>query len=164
MKHEKNPVEVQPRKTTVYRPKSRDEIARNMAAIRSTENRIESALRSRVHKMGLRYRKYVKELPGKPDFIFPKERIAIFVDGDYWHGRIIIEEGLEALEARLQTPNKQYWLKKLAARVVRDRAVTLALEESGWVVLRFWESDVKKDIERAAGLIADQVRARRAPR
>jgi DNA mismatch endonuclease, patch repair protein len=146
----------------VYRPKPRDEIARNMAAIRSTENKVESALRSRVHSMGLRFRKYAKELPGRPDFIFSRERIAVFVDGDYWHGRILVEHGIEALKARLRTPNKDYWLKKFSARVERDRAVTAALEESGWVVLRYWESDLKKDLAWAALQIADQVRARRS--
>lgn len=144
-----------------YRPKPRDEIARNMAAIRSTENKVESALRSHLHAMGLRYRKYAKELPGRPDFVFTRERVAIFVDGDYWHARILLEQGIAALEARLRTPNKSYWLKKFSARVKRDQAVTRALEESGWLVLRLWESDVKKDIETAALRIATQVRARR---
>lgn len=144
-----------------YRPKPRDEIARNMAAIRSTENKVESALRSLLHRMGLRYRKYPKELTGVPDFIFSTERVAVFVDGDYWHGRILLEEGSSALEARLRTPNKDYWVKKITSRVARDRSVTRALEDQGWFVLRLWESDVKKDIGRAALHIADHVRARR---
>lgn len=145
----------------IYRPKSREEISRNMSAIRSTENKVESALRSRLHRMGLRYRKYAKELPGRPDFIFAKERVAVFVDGDYWHGRILVEQGMAALEARLRTPNKDYWLKKISRRVERDRSVTCALEDEGWLVLRAWESDVKKDIEAAALQIADRVRGRR---
>lgn len=146
-----------------YKPKPRDEIARNMSAIRSTENKVESALRRQLHKMGLRYRKYTKALPGRPDFVFPRERIAVFVDGDYWHGRIIIEEGLEALEARLRTPNKQYWIAKFSARVERDRAVTRTLEETGWFVFRFWESDVKKNLNETATKIAHQVRSHRPP-
>ncbi|MCA1790805.1 MAG: very short patch repair endonuclease [Thioalkalivibrio sp.] len=144
-----------------YKPKSRDEIARNMAAIRSSENKVESTLRSRLHKMGLRYRKYVKDLPGRPDFVFSKEQIAVFIDGDYWHGRILVEEGFEAQEQRLKTANKQYWLKKFAARVERDRTVTLTLEQDGWLVLRFWESDVKKDLDGVAAAIAKHVRDRR---
>lgn len=123
-----------------------------MAAIRSVGNKTEARLRKSVHRLGLRYRKYPRNLPGRPDFVFPSARVAVFVDGDFWHGRILIERGLEALRERVR--NRPYWVSKLRARVARDRLVTRELERNGWLVLRFWESDVRDDIDSAV----DQIR------
>lgn len=144
-----------------YRPKSADEIARNMSAIRSTENRVESMLRRALHRMGFRYRKYRQDLPGRPDIVFPTEKVAVFVDGDYWHCRILVEQGLPALESQLRTRNKAYWINKFQRRVARDREVTAAMQAQGWTVLRMWESDVKKSFESAVESVASAVRSRR---
>jgi DNA mismatch endonuclease (patch repair protein) len=144
-----------------YRPKPRDEIARNMSAIRSADNKTEAALRKALHRMGLRYRKYAADLPGRPDIVFPTERVAVFVDGDYWHGRVLREQGMDALRARIKTPQKEYWLNKFQRRVARDDYVTGALEAEGWTVLRFWEGDIKKDVAPAAEKVARTVRERR---
>lgn len=147
-----------------YRPKPRDEITRNMSAIRSTGNRTEVALRQALHALGLRYRKYRRDLPGRPDIVFPIERIAVFVDGDYWHGRILVEQGLAAVEkriARLAEPSREYGRDKFTSRVARDRDVSAALRRDGWLVLRFWESDVKKELGPTALRIAAAVRRRR---
>lgn len=148
-----------------YRPKKHSEIRRNMAAIRSKHNRTEVALRKRLHAMGLRYRTYVKYLPGSPDIVFPRERIAIFVDGDFWHGRILIEEGIAALRKRIRKEdNRAYWISKFQSRVRRDSMVREQLIEAGWLVVRRWESDVKRDVEKEALRIARLVEKRRAQR
>jgi DNA mismatch endonuclease, patch repair protein len=131
-----------------------------MSAIRSTENRTEAALRAVLHAKGLRYRKYRKDLPGNPDIVFVKARVAVFVDGDYWHARVLVEEGLAALQRTLRTPTKHYWLEKFKRRVERDRLTSLALEGSGWLVIRMWESDVARDLQHSANRIASAVRAR----
>src|SRR5579862_3298439 len=110
-----------------YRPKPKDEVARNMSAIRSSGNKTETALRKALHKVGLRYRKYRADLPGRPDLVFMQAKVAVFVDGDFWHGRVLIEDGLAALKARLRTPNRAYWLSKLQRRVARDREITKLL-------------------------------------
>lgn len=143
-----------------YRPKPRNEIARNMAAIRSTENRTEAALRTALRRLGLRYRKYCRDLPGRPDIAFLMPRVAVFVDGDYWHGRLLIDggtAGLEAKVARLAEPSRTYWRDKFTRRVQRDREITAALRSDGWLVLRFWESDLKTDVDRTARRIARAV-------
>jgi DNA mismatch endonuclease, patch repair protein len=132
-----------------------------MSAIRSTENAVELALRRAVHARRLRYRKYRSDLPGKPDMVFPRDRVVVFVDGDYWHCRTLVEQGSQALEATLRTPTRDYWRDKFHRRVTRDREVTAALRAAGWEVLRFWESDVKQDVEGVAERIAQVVRARR---
>lgn len=131
-----------------------------MSAIRSTGNRTETALRKALHRQGLRYRKYAPGLAGKPDIVFPTQKIAVFVDGDYWHGRVLREQGLEGLEKRMKTPNREYWLQKFQRNVARDDYVTSVLEDSGWLVLRFWESDIKNNLAPAVEQIAAAVRRR----
>lgn len=142
-----------------YRPKSRDEIARNMSAIRSRDNRTEVALRRLLHVAGLRFRLHSKRLIGKPDIVFSRQRVVVFVDGDFWHARTLREEGLAALQARIKTPTQQYWLSKFARRVQRDDEVNKLLRKSGWKVLRFWESEVKANVSATAERIERAVRA-----
>jgi DNA mismatch endonuclease (patch repair protein) len=150
----------EPDRVKLYRPKSADEIRKNMSAIRSAENRAESALRRSLHARGLRYQKYRRDLPGNPDIVFPTEKVAVFVDGDYWHCRILVEDGLDALKATLRTAQRDYWLEKFQRRVARDKHVTDVLKADGWRVLRFWESEVKRDIESAALAVTHAVRRR----
>jgi DNA mismatch endonuclease (patch repair protein) len=132
-----------------------------MRAIRSTGNRTETALRKALHGMGLRYRVYKGALPGRPDIVFPREKVTVFVDGDYWHARLLREQGPTVFRATLRTPTWEYWFNKFQRRVVRDDWITADLENSGWLVLRFWESDIKHDWLPAAKKIASAVRKRR---
>lgn len=126
-----------------------------MAAIRSTENKTEVALRSELHKLGLRFRKYPPNVAGKPDFVFPIKRVAVFVDGDYWHGRQLLETGSAALAKTLrERPNVDYWLTKFTRNAQRDEEVSANLVASGWLVIRLWESDVKKNVPRVAEKLA----------
>jgi DNA mismatch endonuclease, patch repair protein len=143
------------------RRKSRDEVARNMGAIRSSNNRTEVALGKKLHRMGLRYRKYASKLPGKPDFVFPGSKVVVFVDGDYWHGRVLRERGLEALESTVPYERQNYWLPKLQRNVARDEYVTRALHDLGWHVVRYWESDIRRTLDATAEAIARVVRDRR---
>lgn len=137
-----------------------------MAAIRSAENRTEVALRRALHARGLRYRKYATHLPGRPDLVFAGPKVAVFVDGDYWHARVLVEGGLRALAARLRRlppEARGYWREKFTRRLARDRAVTAELEAVGWCVVRLWESDVKADLGAAVEAVAGHVARRRSP-
>ena len=148
-----------------YRPKPPDQIRRNMAAIRSAENKTEAAVRRALHAMGLRYRKYVAGLVGRPDIVFPTERVAVFIDGDYWHGRLLREQGVEAVESYYRSREQRgYWVAKMQRNVSRDDFVSDALRAEGWRVLRYWESDAKRDPAAVAKRIARVVRVRRAKR
>src|SRR5262245_57020156 len=103
-----------------YKPKSRDEIRRNMSAIRSSENQTESALRRSLHTLGFRFRKYGKNLLGKPDLVFPSSPVLVFVDGDYWHARDLVEGTGSALYKRLRRlspESRRYWRNKFRCRV-----------------------------------------------
>lgn len=145
----------------IYRPKSREEIKKNMSAIRSKDNRTESLLRKALFKEGFRYRKYHRGLPGRPDIVFPAQRIAVFVDGDFWHARMLREEAAGYKGTKMPVPNNAYWSGKFSKRVEKDLAVNKKLQELGWCVLRFWESDLKKDLTSAVAIIRYNVGARR---
>ncbi|SDZ77067.1 T/G mismatch-specific endonuclease [Selenomonas ruminantium] len=112
-----------------------------MSRIRATDTKPEVLLRKALWKKGLRYRKNYKTLPGKPDIVLPRQKIAIFVDGDFWHAR-----GHQDNPGEQITSNQDYWQKKLARNVERDKEVNDELTEAGWLVLRFWESDIKNDL------------------
>ncbi len=113
-----------------------------MQRIRSKDTKAEILLRKALWRKGLRYRKNVKDLPGKPDIVFTKQKIAVFVDGDFWHAR-----GHEKRPGEQIETNKNYWTTKMKRNVERDRYVNELLLEHGWLVLRFWESDIKKNLE-----------------
>lgn len=146
------------------RRKSDTEIARNMSAIRSTENQTEVALRSALHRAGLRFRKYATDLPGKPDIVFRGSKVAVFVDGDFWHARVLRESGMRALRRRVEGRNREYWLSKFQRRVARDDEVNASLRREGWRVLRFWESELKASPEKAVAKICRTVLKYRRPR
>jgi DNA mismatch endonuclease (patch repair protein) len=138
-----------------------------MAAIRSSGNRTEMALGKALFAAGMRYRKYRADILGRPDIVFPVERVAVFVDGDYWHCRLLVERGRGAVRRtllRLPSASRAYWVKKFTGRVERDRYVTEALRRDGWAVLRFWESDVRRDLEKTAQRIITAVQRRRGRR
>jgi len=148
-------------KPSRYKPKSPQEIAKNMSAIRSTGNRTEAALRTALHRMGYRYRKYVKGLPGRPDIVFTKQKVAVFVDGDFWHARALKEGTPEDVASMLKTPNRQYWMKKFQRRLELDLSVNQRLAQQGWCVLRFWESDIRSDLTAALAIITYNLKTRR---
>lgn len=116
--------------------------------------RCEIALRRLLWAKGLRYRLHGPGLPGKPDIVFLRPKIAVFCDGDFWHGR-----ELQARLARLAAGhNAPYWLAKIRANVERDRANTEKLLSGGWRVLRLWETDILRQPEAAAARVIGLVR------
>lgn len=120
---------------------TREQRHHNMSRIRAADTKAEVLLRKALWKKGVRYRKNYTALPGKPDIALTRQKIAIFVDGDFWHARGHQDNPGEQVAA-----NKEFWRKKLARNVERDKDITDELTELGWLVLRFWESDIKKDL------------------
>lgn len=123
-------------------------------ASRKRDTRPERLLRSALWARGLRYRVDVKGLPGRPDVVFARERLAVFCDGDFWHGR--------QLSLRLQKlsggHNASYWIRKISTNVDRDRRHDAALEAAGWRVCRLWETDVVADPDGAAAVVGALLR------
>jgi DNA mismatch endonuclease (patch repair protein) len=114
-------------------------------------------LRKALCARGLRYRLDADDLPGRPDVVFRGARVVVFCDGDYWHGRNLPER-----LAKLATGhNAGYWVAKIQSNVARDRRVTASLESNGWLVLRFWETDIHKNVEKIADEVAQAVQQRR---
>lgn len=114
----------------------------NMKHIRAADTKPEVRLRKALWHLGIRYRKNCSALPGKPDIVLTRQKIAIFVDGDFWHARGHQEHPGEQVGS-----HRDYWTKKLTRNVERDKEINDELTEAGWLVLRFWESDIKKNLD-----------------
>lgn len=121
---------------------------KSMSHIRSKDTKPEILLRKALWHHGFRYRKNYRVLPGTPDVALTRYHIAIFVDGDFWHAK-----GHQDNPGEQIATNKEYWQKKLARNVERDRAVEEELTEMGWLVLRFWESDIKKNLQQCIDIV-----------
>lgn len=112
---------------------------RTMQAVRSKDTAPELVVRSLAHRMGYRFRLHRKDLPGKPDLVFPGMRKAIFVHGCFWHGHHC------ARGARVPKNNREYWTEKIRKNRKRDSAAREALAQTGWKVAVFWECTLRKD-------------------
>lgn len=128
---------------------------KNMRAIRSKDTTIELALRKALWKQGIHYRKNYKELIGKPDIVITKYRIAVFCDSDFWHGY-----DWENRKSRIKS-NQEYWIPKIERNMRRDQEVTSALVEQGWIVLRFWEHDIRKNMDDCLNDVLEAVTIRK---
>lgn len=113
-----------------------------MSCIPSKGTRPEITLGKELWKNGLRYRKHYK-IAGRPDFVLVSKKIAIFVDGDFWHGNNWRLRGLKSLSAELSS-YKKFWRDKIKNNIQRDNKANKELRKNGWHTLRFWESDLKK--------------------
>jgi DNA mismatch endonuclease (patch repair protein) len=136
-----------------------------MAAVRSRDNAAEVLLRRELSRRGLRYRLQPRRaagnvVPGRPDIVFVNARVIAFVDGDFWHGRVLLQRGRRALATQFRPALRKWWQAKIGGNVARDRRVTASLRAGGWMVLRFWESDVFRSVERVADVVERAVRRR----
>ncbi|WP_304343267.1 very short patch repair endonuclease [Chryseobacterium koreense] len=124
---------------------------KSMQANKSKGTKIEVLLGKALFAKGLRYRKNNRKVYGTPDFSMTKYKIAIFADGDFWHGK-----DWETRRKKLGE-NAAFWFEKMERNIERDFKVNQKLREEGWAVLRFWESDIKKNIDQIAGFVKDFV-------
>ena len=124
---------------------------KNMQAIKSKDTSIELALRKALWARGIRYRKNYKKLIGKPDIVITKYKIAVFCDSDFWHGY-----DWENRNQRIKS-NREYWVPKIERNMKRDQEVTAALENEGWVVIRFWEWQIRKHLEECIEVVEKAV-------
>jgi DNA mismatch endonuclease (patch repair protein) len=119
-----------------------------MAAVRGRDTRPEVALRQVLHARGLRYRVHPRDVPGRPDLVNRRRKVAVFVDGDFWHGNPDEwrRRGYDSMEAQFPASKRDHWTTKLKRNVERDAEVNAALRQQGWRVVRVWESDLQTDI------------------
>ena len=120
-----------------------------MSRIKGKDTRLEVRVRSELHRRGLRFRKHVKDLPGKPDIVFSKVRVAVFVDGDFWHGY-----RFPSWENKVS----DFWKEKISKNRERDTRNNGKLHEASWTVIRLWQHEVQKDFEACIDRIVSAVR------
>ena len=126
---------------------------KNMQHIRSNNTKIEEILRKALWNKGYRYRKNFKDLPGKPDIVITKYKIAIFCDGEFFHGK-----DWEVLKQRLENSNNsEYWITKISKNMHHDDQVNKELMFMGWTVIRFWGNDIKKNTDECIKVIDEVV-------
>ena len=126
----------------------------NIRSLTSPERLLGMALR----RLGLRYRANDDSLPGKPDIVFKKHKVAVFCDGDFWHARYWAKRRVHLARGS----NSRYWVAKILGNRRRDRAVSRALMQLGWSVVRVWEGDVRNDAASIALRISRHLKKTRA--
>ena len=129
--------------------KARDKVivSRNMSAIRREGSSLERRLASAMWQAGLRYRKQYP-VTGRPDFAFPRMKIAVFCDSEFWHGY----GWGESRKAEFRT-NPEFWISKIERNIQRDRDVDDELTRQRWTVLRFWGREINHDIGACVGRV-----------
>ena len=124
---------------------------KNMSKIKGKNTKIEIALRKALWSKGYRYRKNYKALPGSPDIVLTKYRIAIFCDSEFFHGK-----DWEVLKLRLEKgKNPNYWVKKIERNIRRDMEKDQALQYLGWTVIHFWGKDILKNPDECIHVIEE---------
>ncbi len=115
-----------------------------MRQVRSRHTSPEIALRKELWALGFRYRLHCRKLPGNPDIVFPRHRVAVFIDGDFWHGNQWRLRGFRSLEEQFRgVSNASYWIPKIRRNMERDAESNRRLRRAGWTVVRLWESQLK---------------------
>jgi len=127
---------------------------------RSANTLAELQLRKALSSLGLRYRLHVARLPGRPDVVFTRSRVAVFCDGDFWHGR-----NWRARRSRLKAgSNAMYWINKIRYNIARDKRQTRELQAAGWSIIRLWETDILRNPHVSAKVVLRVVQSRQRPR
>ena len=147
---------------------------KNMKNIHGKDTKIEVILRKALWNKGYRYRKNYKKLPGSPDIVLTKYKIAIFCDGEFFHGKdweilkLRLEKGKNPdywikkiehnLKKRLEkSNNSKYWINKISRNKERDDEINKKLDFEGWTVIRFWGEDIKKHTDECAKVVEETI-------
>lgn len=134
--------------------KTKEQISKNMKAVHNKDSEIELLLRRELWNRGLRYRKNYSGLIGKPDIVFIGKKIAVFCDSEFWHG---FDWETKKFEIKSR---QEFWIPKIERTIERDKEVTQTLEEQGWLVMRFWGKEIKKNCAACADKIEEAIKER----
>ena len=127
---------------------------KNMQAVKNKDSQIELLLRKELWARGLRYRKNVNRIYGKPDIVFIGKKVAVFCDSEFWHG-YNWEERKKDFKS-----HQEFWIPKIERNMKRDAEVTAFLESEGWTVIRFWGNEIKKNTAQCADIIEKAVHSK----
>ena len=134
-------------------PRSQEVVSKTMSKIHSSDTSIELRLRKALWHKGYRYRKNYKSLPGSPDIVLTKYKIAIFCDSEFFHGK-----DWEILKPRLEKGNNpDYWIKKIERNRTRDWESDKKLLYLGWTVIHFWGKDIMKHTDECIKVIEESI-------
>lgn len=132
---------------------TKEQRKKNMQHIKAKDTSIEVKLRKSLWNKGYRYRKNYDELPGKPDIVLTKYKIAIFCDSEFFHGK-----DWEVLKPRLEkSSNSQYWISKISRNRERDDEINKRLLFEGWTVIRFWGKEISKNADECVRVIEEAI-------
>ncbi len=132
---------------------TKEQRRKNMQHIKARDTSIEVKLCKSLWNKGHRYRKNYDGLPGKPDIVLTKYKIAIFCDSEFFHGK-----DWEVLKPRLErSNNSQYWISKISRNRVRDDEINKRLLFEGWTVIRFWGKDIQKNVDECVKVIEETI-------
>jgi len=124
---------------------------KNMQAVKNKNSKIETALAHSLWALGYRYRKNDKNIYGKPDICFRKYKIAIFVDGEFWHGKNW------EIKKNDHKSNQAFWHQKIERNIARDIEVNKKLLDDGWKVLRFWGKEIENNLRTCVEIIIEAI-------
>ena len=127
---------------------------KNMQAVKNKDSQIELLLRKELWSRGIRYRKNSTKIFGKPDIVFIGKKIAIFCDSEFWHG-YNWEERKNDFKS-----HQEFWIPKIERNIERDKEVNMKLASEGWIVLRFWGNEIKKNTAQCADIIEKAVHSK----
>lgn len=132
---------------------TKEQRRKNMRNIKSKDTKIEVTLRKALWEKGYRYRKNYKKLPGKPDIVIGKYKIAIFCDGEFFHGKDWEKQKLKLKNEN----NSEYWINKISKNIERDRKIDMELNDLEWTVIRFWGKDILKNTDECIKVIEEVI-------
>ena len=127
---------------------------KNMQAVKNKDSKIELLLRNELWNRGLRYQKNRTDIFGKPDIVFKGKKVAVFCDSEFWHGYNWVERKKDFKS------HQEFWIPKIERNMQRDVEVTAKLEKDGWIVLRFWGNEIKKQTSNCADVVERMVKSR----
>lgn len=134
--------------------KTPEQITKNMKAVKNKGSEIEVLLMKELWSRGLRYRKNVNSIYGKPDIVFKGKKVAVFCDSEFWHGY-----NWEKRKHDFKS-HQEFWIPKIERNMERDKEVNAKLKSEGWTVLRFWGKDIKSHLVECADMIEQTVKLR----
>lgn len=135
--------------------KTEEQISYNMRRVKNKDSDIELLLRKELWQRGIRYRKNVRKIYGNPDIVFIGLKIAVFCDSEFWHG-YNWEERKKDFKS-----NRDFWIPKIERNIERDKEVNEKLKVDGWIVIRFWGKEIKKETKKCADIIENALKERR---
>jgi DNA mismatch endonuclease, patch repair protein len=141
-------------------PKSTRASAAARGASKKADTKPELALRAAIWRRGYRFRTNRTDLPGCPDIVFAGPRVAVFVDGDFWHGN----NWIARKEKLVHGHNPRYWVAKIESNMARDAVQSQQLRDQGWRVIRVWESQIVRDPGRVIQCIERALRFAQSPK